>query len=72
MVIFAENHCKMNIQEIVTPIAKAVEDSFNGLLVPVSDLFNWVVIVGGVIGLFIWLRMQASFIKRDKQEGNIL
>lgn len=62
----------MNIQEIFTPIAKLVEDSFSTLLVPISDIFNWAVIAGGLIGLFLWLRMQASFTKRDKQEGNII
>jgi hypothetical protein len=71
LAIFVENLGEMNIQEIITPLGQLVEDSFNGLLVPISEMFNWAVIFGGVVGLAIWLRMQSAYNKKAKDEGGL-
>lgn len=62
----------MNLQDIVDPLAKAMESSFEGLLVPIGDAFNWVVIVGGVVGLFVWLKMQNDYTAKAKKDGTIV
>lgn len=61
----------MNLQEILTPLAKFIDDTFRGLLVPISDLFNYGVIVLGFVGLFIWLKMQSDYNKKAKQDNTL-
>ena len=72
MVIFAENASVMNLQQIVEPLAKLVDDTFRGILVPISDGFNWAVIVLGFVGLFVWLKMQNDFTRKAKQDNTIV
>ena len=62
----------MNLQEIVFPLAEAVEGSFESFLVPIADLFNWACVVGGVLGLVIWLRMQKNYTAKAKNEGTLV
>jgi hypothetical protein len=61
----------MNLQEIIEPIGVFLESTFESVLVPISNMFNWVVIFGGFIGLFVWLKMQSSFNKQAEKEGTI-
>lgn len=63
---------KMNLQTILDPIGKLTEDSFEFLLVPMSDLVNWGSILLGFIGLLVWLNLQAKYTARAKREGNII
>lgn len=62
----------MNLQSLIYPLGQAIEGSFESLLVPVSDGFNWLVILGGFIGLAIWLRMQSAYTAKAKQEGTLI
>lgn len=36
------------------------------------DMFNMLVVAGGFVGLFIWLRMQAKYTKQANEEGGIM
>lgn len=71
MVIFAQNTSVMNLQQIVEPLAKIVDDTFRVFLVPISEGFNWVVIAGGFIGLFIWLKLQNGYNRKAKENNTI-
>jgi len=62
----------MNTQEILKPLADLTASSFDALLVPMSDLVNNGAIVLGIIGLFIWLRMQMKYNKQAEKEGSIM
>jgi len=46
----------MNLQEIITPIAKFAEETFALLLVPMSTPFNIAVFVLALCSLAVWLR----------------
>jgi hypothetical protein len=61
----------MNLQEILAPIADIITATFDGLLVPISNLFNTGCIVLGFVGLFIWLSMQLKYDKKAKEEGTL-
>ncbi len=62
----------MNLQSIIDPIGKIVEDSFESVLVPISEMFNWGVIVLGLVGLGIWLKMQGDYNKKAQREGTLM
>jgi len=46
----------MNTQEVITPVAKFIEWTFETVLVPMSSPFNISVVALGFVGLFFWLR----------------
>lgn len=62
----------MNLQSILYPIADFFEWTFEHILVPISNGFNWLCIVGGFVGIWIWLRMQARFTEKARREGGII
>ena len=62
----------MNLQEILAPLADLMVGSFETLLVPMSNLVNWGSIVLGIVGMLIWLRMQAKYNKQAEREGTIM
>jgi hypothetical protein len=62
----------MNLQSILYPIADFLTWSFLNILVPMSNTFNWLCIVGGFVGIAIWLRMQKRFSEKARREGGIL
>ncbi len=72
MVIFAQNHSVMNLQQIVEPIAKLVDGTFRDILVPISDGVNWAVIVLGLVGLGLWLKLQSSFTAKAKRDNTLV
>ncbi len=72
MVIFAQNHSAMNLQQIVEPLAKIVDESFRTLLVPISDGVNWAVIVLGLAGLGLWLKLQSSYTAKAKRDKTLI
>jgi hypothetical protein len=61
----------MNTQEIITPVAKFIEWTFETILVPISSPFNMSVIELGFIGLFFWLRLQKKYNDKAEEEGRI-
>jgi hypothetical protein len=62
----------MNTQDIITPVAQFIEWTFNTLLLPISDGFNWAVIALGLVGLLFWLRLQKKYNVRAEQDGTIM
>jgi len=68
----AANILDMNTQEIITPVAKFIEWTFETVLVPISSGFNWVVIALGLGGIAFWLRLQKKYTAKAKQSGNIM
>ncbi|MDA0304357.1 MAG: hypothetical protein O3B45_08355 [Bacteroidetes bacterium] len=62
----------MNTQEIITPVAKFIEGTFETVLVPLSDPFNSGVILLGFIGLAFWMRLQKKYTEKAKREGGMV
>ncbi|MCC6600602.1 MAG: hypothetical protein IT223_07985 [Crocinitomicaceae bacterium] len=62
----------MNLQSILNPIVDALQWSFKHFLEPMSHWFNWVLIVGGLFGLILWLRMQKRFSQKAREEGTMI
>jgi hypothetical protein len=70
--ISAANIPDMNTQEIITPIGKFIEWTFETVLVPISAGFNWGVIAFGLVAIGFWLRLQKKYSAKAKQEGTIM
>lgn len=66
------NFADMNTQDLINPLAQFIEWTFQTLLLPISDMFNWGVIALGLAGLAFWLRLQSKFNARAKQDGTIM
>lgn len=62
----------MNLQELITPVAKFIEWTFETVLVPISSPFNLAVIVLIVGGIALWLRRQGKFTAEARQNGGII
>ncbi len=62
----------MNTQDLITPLAQFIEWTFQTVLLPISDMFNWGVIALGLAGLAFWLRLQAKYNARAAQDGTIM
>ena len=62
----------MNHQELITPVAKFIEWTFETVLVPISSPFNLAVIVLILGGLAFWLRRQGKFTGEARQNGGII
>ncbi len=62
----------MNLQDVITPIGKFVEWTFETLLVPILVPFNLGVIVLGLCGLVFWLRKQRQYTEQARQNGDII
>ena len=62
----------MNTQDLITPLAQFVEWTFQTVLLPISDMFNWGVIALGLAGLAFWLRLQSKYNARAEQDGTIM
>ena len=62
----------MNTQDLITPLAQFIEWTFQTVLLPISDIFNWGVIALGLAGLAFWLRLQSKYNARAEQDGTIM
>lgn len=62
----------MNTQEVITPVAKFIEWTFETVLVPMGSPFNTSVVILGFVGLFFWLRMQKKYTEKAEKEGGIV
>ncbi len=62
----------MNLQQILDPIAKLVNETFITILVPISDLVNWAVIALGFVGLGLWIKMQQSYTAKAKRDNTLV
>ncbi|MEE2837289.1 MAG: hypothetical protein VYD51_00445 [Bacteroidota bacterium] len=62
----------MNTQDLITPLAQFIEWTFQTVLLPISDMFNWGVIALGLVGLAFWLRLQSKYNARAEQDGTIM
>jgi hypothetical protein len=62
----------MNLQQILEPIAKLVEETFISVLVPISDLVNWAVIALGLAGLALWVKLQQSYTAKAKRDNTLV
>lgn len=62
----------MNLQDVITPVAKFIEWTFETFLVPASDPFNLAVIVLGFAGLGLWLRKQRQYSDEARRSGGII
>jgi len=67
-----EYDAHMNTQEIITPIGKMLEWSFENILSPIADPINVVVVLLGLVGTVFWLRLQKKYTERAKKDGTII
>ena len=67
------NFVKISIMnELFYSVAHIVEDSFVLLLEPIGNVFNYLVIVLGLIGLAFWLRLQKKYTKKAIENGDLV
>jgi hypothetical protein len=59
------------MNEFYYSLGKIIEDTFSMVLVPMSDPFNWVCVAIGIVGLFVWLKMQGSYNKKAQENNEI-
>lgn len=59
----------MNVNMIVEPIADFLVWTF-GIFEFIGNSFNWLVIIGGFVGLFIWLFMQKRYNEEAENNAN--
>ena len=62
----------MNFQDLITPLAQFIEWTFETVLIPISDAFNWAVIGLGLVGLCFWLILQKKYNAKAEKEGTIM
>ena len=62
----------MNVQDIITPIGKFIQWTFNTVLVPASNPFNLAVILLIVGGIAYWLLQQRKYTAAARQNGDII
>lgn len=61
----------MTLQDILAPIEELVVWSFDALLVPLGNMPNTLITLGGFVGVAIWLKMQKDYNRKAEQEGTI-
>jgi len=62
----------MNLQELLTPVAKFVEWTFETLLIPATNPCNAAVVLLIVSGIAMWLRKQGKFTAEARRNGGII
>lgn len=67
-----EHPAHMNTQEIITPIGKMLEWTFENILTPIADPINAGVVLLGLVGTVFWLRLQKKYTEQAKKDGTII
>ena len=62
----------MNTQDIITPIGKFTEWSFETILVPMADPLNLGILLLSAVGGIYWLRLQKKLTEQAKKDGTIV
>ncbi|MEY2938324.1 MAG: hypothetical protein RL062_913 [Bacteroidota bacterium] len=62
----------MNLQSILAPIVDIAQWLFKHILVPSLSPMNIICIIGGFVGLGLWLKMQKDFTAKAKKDGTIV
>jgi len=62
----------MNTQDIITPLGKVIEWSFETILVPMSEPINLGVVLLCVVGGVYWLYLQKKYTKQAEEDGTIV
>ena len=52
-------------------IGKALEWSFETLLVPISDPLNWLIFAMGMVAMVYWLMLQKKYNEEAKKNNSI-
>lgn len=67
-----EHPAHMNTQDIITPIGKLLEWSFETILVPMADPLNLGVVLLCTAGSIYWLRLQKKYTEQAEKDGTIM
>ncbi|MFK7758041.1 MAG: hypothetical protein AB8B53_14015 [Flavobacteriales bacterium] len=59
------------MNSILRSIGDLITWTFDTVLVPLGQLPNYAFIALGVVGLFLWLSMQAKYNKKAQNQGTI-
>ena len=62
----------MNTQDIITPLGKIIEWSFETILVPMAEPLNLGVVLLCVVGGVYWLYLQKKYTKQAEEDGTIV
>jgi len=62
----------MNLQDLIIPLGKFIEWTFETLLVPMSNPINLGIIVLSLGGILFWLRKQRQYSDQARQSGDII
>lgn len=62
----------MNTQDIITPLGKFIEWSFETILVPMAEPINLSVVLLCVVGGVYWLYLQKKYTKQAEEDGTIV
>jgi hypothetical protein len=62
----------MNLQDLLTPLAKFTVWTFENLLVPIADPMNAAVVVLILGGIGFWLRTQKRMTEKAQKNGGIV
>ena len=60
----------MTVGDVLVAIGDLIYSTF-GILEAGGNLVNYTFLIGGFVGLFIWLRMQANYNKEAEQAGTL-
>lgn len=63
------NYIVMNTQEIIYPIGKFINWTFDNLLEPLMSPFNAGVFILCLVSLVVWLKVLNGYVVKSKAEG---
>ena len=61
----------MTLEDILIPIGGFLGATFETVLVPMSEPFNWLCVVLGVLGIAIWLGWQHKLNAKAESAGDL-
>ncbi len=62
----------MNLQDIVNPLGEFMTATFEYIIEPFGDAFNFAIIVLGFVGLFYWLVSQKKYTDKARSNGETI
>ncbi|MFZ6053132.1 hypothetical protein [Halocola ammonii] len=61
----------MTLEDILIPIGDFLVATFETVLVPMSEPFNWLCVAGGVLGIAVWLVWQNKLNAKAERTGEL-